>query len=106
MATFDQRNLAYLTVREHRPTPEDGVQYEVGVIGHGPGGDGLVDRVLDAIRTWDWNYRSNSVDFEIEPMPSNMATSTRPDCATPSFARPVVQFAIDTPLSQVIVAWH
>ncbi|MFD0884446.1 methyltransferase, FxLD system, partial [Streptosporangium algeriense] len=59
--------LAYLTLRpaEQADGPR---RYEVGVIGHGPGGGALADQVAAEIRTWDQTYRSRDVRFEIRPL--------------------------------------
>ncbi|MFG2091822.1 methyltransferase, FxLD system [Spirillospora sp. NPDC048824] len=69
MAVVDKGDLAYLTLRPQDPEAASGNRrmYEVGVIGHGPTGRALADRVADAIGTWDQDYRSRPVEFEIEP---------------------------------------
>ncbi|MEV0734153.1 methyltransferase, FxLD system [Polymorphospora sp. NPDC050346] len=65
MATWDKGDLAYLTLRTGS---ENGARrYEVGVIGHGPGGDVLAHRVADAIRAWDREHRGGTVTFEVQP---------------------------------------
>ncbi|WP_176611544.1 methyltransferase, FxLD system [Actinomadura sp. WMMB 499] len=70
MATVHDRDLAYLTIRPTTPAPEGGKLYEVGVIGHGPTAQNLVDRVLGEIRTWNDHYRARSVRFEIPDSPT------------------------------------
>lgn len=69
MAVADKGDLAYLTLRPQGPdgTNGDRRMHEVGVIGHGPTGNVLAERVADAIGTWGRDYRSRPVEFEIEP---------------------------------------
>ncbi|MEV4670893.1 methyltransferase, FxLD system [Actinomadura sp. NPDC049382] len=70
MAVVDKGDLAYLTLRPQDPDAPSGNRrmYEVGVIGHGPTGGALTDRVADAIGTWNQDYRSRPVEFEIAPV--------------------------------------
>jgi hypothetical protein len=84
---------AYLTLRPAHRAPDGGQLYEIGVIGHGPGGDQLAGRVIDQIRTWDADYRSRSVAFEIQP---GIAGELEP---APG------RFSFDTPLHRLIVSW-
>jgi protein-L-isoaspartate(D-aspartate) O-methyltransferase len=67
MATTEGGNLAYLTLRPAQPAGDTGRRYEVGVIGHGPAGGNLADRVAEQIRIWDRDYRTRAVNFEIAP---------------------------------------
>lgn len=68
MAVTDKNNLAYLTLRPVERAEEVTARtYEVGIIGHGPGGEKLAGQVADAIRAWDKDYRSRHVQFEIQP---------------------------------------
>lgn len=94
MAVAEKGDLAYLTLRQVERAADGGQLYEVGVIGHGPGGDELASRVVDAIRTWDRDYRSRPVQFEIQ------ATDAEPVDPVPG------QFAFDTPLNRLVVAWQ
>lgn len=94
MALADKGDLAYLTLRPVERAADGGQLYEVGVVGHGPGGDALTGRIVDAIRTWDRDYRSRPVQFEIQ------ATDAEPVDPVPG------RFAIDTPLNRIVVAWQ
>jgi len=58
-------SLAYLTIRPADPDPDGGRRYEVGVIGHGPGGQELAEQVATEITTWDQGYRTSTVHFAI-----------------------------------------
>jgi protein-L-isoaspartate(D-aspartate) O-methyltransferase len=70
-ACFNQAALTYLTRRKAAHIAPDGASlYEFGVIGHGPGGDTLTEQVVDAVCTWDREYRSREVTFEIQPLDS------------------------------------
>ena len=65
--------LAYLTIRPADPAPDGGRRYEVGVIGHGTGGQDLAGQVAAEITTWDRGFRSCTVHFGIPdttPRPS------------------------------------
>ncbi|MFK4087189.1 methyltransferase, FxLD system [Kribbella sp. NPDC020789] len=65
MATANEGNLAYLTVR---PTEVDGQRrYEIGVIAHGPGAQQLAGQVADLITTWEQKYRGHDVEIAIAP---------------------------------------
>ena len=94
MAVAEKGDLAYLTLRPVERTADGGQLYEVGVIGHGPGGDALTGRVVDAIRAWDRHYRWRPVQFEIQ------ATDAEPVDPVPG------QFVFDTPLNQIVIAWQ
>ncbi|MFC7585486.1 hypothetical protein ACFQYP_18405 [Nonomuraea antimicrobica] len=60
--------LAYLTLRrtDTTTTAAGEVTYEVGVIGHGPGGDKLAHHVADLIRLWDRDYRQSTVRIDLQ----------------------------------------
>jgi protein-L-isoaspartate(D-aspartate) O-methyltransferase len=89
MATTESNGLAYLT---HRPVSAGkDRRYEVGVIGHGPGGDMLTSKVVDAIREWNANYRARAVQFQILPKRSGQA--------------PEGQFTFDMPQNWLSVSW-
>ncbi|OLT34220.1 methyltransferase, FxLD system [Actinomadura sp. CNU-125] len=97
MAVADKGDLAYLTIRP-RTTDSgnaNGRMFEVGVIGHGPTGDALTDRVADAIRTWDGAYRSQAVHFEIQPTESADAADSVPG-----------RFVFDRPDTRLIITWQ
>ncbi|MFC0860934.1 methyltransferase, FxLD system [Sphaerimonospora cavernae] len=67
MATTSGGDLAYLTVR---PAAQDGGKlYEVGVVGHGPGGHDLAENVAAEIRTWDQEHRDRTARFELPDAP-------------------------------------
>jgi protein-L-isoaspartate(D-aspartate) O-methyltransferase len=58
-------SLAYLTIRAAEPSPEGDKRYEVGVIGHGPGGQELAEQVAHEITAWDKGFRTRTVHFGI-----------------------------------------
>jgi protein-L-isoaspartate(D-aspartate) O-methyltransferase len=63
MATIQDQNLAYCTIRPVAPGANGGKLYEVGVIGHGPDGDRLAGDVADEIILWETAYRDADVQF-------------------------------------------
>jgi protein-L-isoaspartate(D-aspartate) O-methyltransferase len=97
MATVRKGDLAYLTLRPvEKPTDADertGRLYEVGVIGHGPGGDELTSQVVDQIRTWDQHYRSRGVQFEIQLTDSGESITKTPG-----------HFTFDRPRTRLIIS--
>ncbi len=62
MGTAERGALAYLT---SRPVDTRATEHETGVVGHGPGGDTLVRRVVEQIRTWDRDYRGRAVQIDL-----------------------------------------
>jgi protein-L-isoaspartate(D-aspartate) O-methyltransferase len=105
MATVDQNNLAYLAGRTREPVPEGHSRLELGIIGHGPGGDALVDHMVNAVQVWDRGYRSASADFEILPA-SPLTTAGTRIVGTFPLTEPPWWCAISTTLSQVIMRWR
>ncbi|NEA27656.1 methyltransferase, FxLD system [Actinomadura bangladeshensis] len=98
MAVADKGDLAYLTLRPQDPDAPSGNRrmYEVGVIGHGPTGRVLTDRVADAIGVWDQDYRSRPVEFEIAPVE-----------AAAQAAEPVPgRFVFERPNTRLIITWQ
>jgi protein-L-isoaspartate(D-aspartate) O-methyltransferase len=93
MATVDRGSLAYLTARPAPAAADGGKRYEVGVIGHGPGGRPLGRHVSDEISLWDSQYRSRTVHFEL---PDNPASS---DPASGTFVLP-------RPSRPITVTWQ
>ncbi|MFE9926198.1 methyltransferase, FxLD system [Streptomyces sp. NPDC005774] len=94
-AAVDKGAVTYLARRlSQDKTPESGKLWEFGVIGHGPGSDGLATKVADAIRTWDREYRGREATFEIQPLDAS-AIEQRPGL-----------FALDTPLNRIVVDWQ
>jgi len=61
--------LAYLTIRPADPGPDGGRRFEVGIIGHGIGGQELAEQVGAEIATWDQGFRSRTVRFAIPDTP-------------------------------------
>lgn len=87
--------VSYLARRlSEQKTPEGGKLWEFGVIGHGPGSDELAARVVNAIRTWDRDYRNREASFEIQRLDAP-AIEQRPGL-----------FAIDTPLNRIVADWQ
>jgi protein-L-isoaspartate(D-aspartate) O-methyltransferase len=66
MAVTDGGDLAYLTGRSVGKVRGQR-QQEVGVIGHGAGGERLASAVAEQIRNWDRDYRSRPVQIAIQP---------------------------------------
>jgi protein-L-isoaspartate(D-aspartate) O-methyltransferase len=92
MATVEGPNLGYLTVRPAEPI--DGQKrYEIGVIGHGPDGATLADKIAAEATLWDTQYRHRTVRFEIP---------TQPAVHAPEEGR----FVIDRPNHPVNVIWE
>jgi protein-L-isoaspartate(D-aspartate) O-methyltransferase len=92
MATTEGGNLAYLTLRPAQPAGGTGRRYEVGVTGHGPVGGNLADRVAEQIRSWDRDYRTRAVNFEVA-----LATAPEPATAT---------LTITTPHNRLLISWN
>ncbi|MGP3979344.1 hypothetical protein ACTWQF_36125 [Streptomyces sp. 8N114] len=91
-ATFDKGTLTYLTRRKADHTAADGAWlYEFGVIGHGPDAEPLAERVAEAVRTWDSDFRNRAVIFEIQPLDAP-APHQKPG-----------QSAFDNPLNRVVI---
>lgn len=69
MATTQDCDLAYLTLRPAEPAADGGKRYEVGVVGHGSSGAALADHTAQQVRIWDEQYRARSVSFEMPTTP-------------------------------------
>ncbi|TQN32680.1 protein-L-isoaspartate(D-aspartate) O-methyltransferase [Haloactinospora alba] len=67
--TTAEGSLAYLTLRPTTPTPEGERRFEIGVIGHGPGGSELAEHVADQIITWNQHFRTRNVRITIPDTP-------------------------------------
>ncbi|WP_320780211.1 methyltransferase, FxLD system [Streptomyces sp. CRN 30] len=94
-AVVDKGAVTYLARRlSKEKSPEGDKLWEFGVIGHGPGSDELAARVVDAIRTWDREYRGREATFEIQPLDA------------PQIERHPGLFALDTPLNRIVVDWR
>ncbi|WP_405803399.1 methyltransferase, FxLD system [Streptomyces sp. NBC_01187] len=94
-ATFEKSTLTYLTRRKADHTAEDGASlYEFGVVGHGPDADQLTERVTEAVRTWNSDFRDRNVVFEIQPLDA------------PSPEQKPGRFAFDNPLNRIVVEWQ
>lgn len=94
LAVPEKGDLAYLIVRPVECASDGGQLYEVGVIGHGPSSYELAGRVVDEIRTWNRDYRSRTVAFEIQP------ADAEPIASAPG------EFTFDTPLHRLVIAWQ
>ncbi|MFD8589865.1 methyltransferase, FxLD system [Streptomyces sp. NPDC059637] len=94
MAALEGGSLAYLTVREGEDG--EGRFWEIGVIGHGPAGSGLAERVVNEIRAWDATG-GNDV-----PAPGfRMAVGDARDRLTATDPR----FTVDKHYSRLVVDW-
>lgn len=94
-AAFEGGTLTYLTRRTAAEKAPDGATlYEFGVIGHGPDREALAGDVADQIRTWDRDFRSLDVEFEIQPLD-----------AAPLAPKPG-RFAFDNALNRIVIEWQ
>lgn len=94
MAALDGGSLAYLTIREGEDNK--GRYWEIGVIGHGMGGAGLAERVVDEIRAWDASGGNEA------PEPGfRMAVADSRDRLTAHDPR----FVVDKTYSRLVVDW-
>ncbi|WP_433234829.1 methyltransferase, FxLD system [Actinomadura nitritigenes] len=91
MAVPDQDGFAYLTLRPAEVGDGDR-RHEVGVIAHGPRAAELADRVVNAIQVWNQDYRTRSVQFEIQPTETAGPIEPAPG-----------RFAFDRPNTRLIV---
>lgn len=94
MAVPGDDDLAYLTWRAADGARDRRERAEIGVIGHGPTGTALVDRVAEAIQTWNDAFRHRDVRFEI-PLDGR-------DTSEPSDGR----FFLDRPHNPITVIWQ
>lgn len=88
MATFSAGDLAYLTLQKRGAG-----RYEIGIIGHGPGGERLAARVAEEVVVWDRLFRGRAVRFEIEVGHSAASTSG------------LGRFVFDRPNTRLVVDW-
>jgi protein-L-isoaspartate(D-aspartate) O-methyltransferase len=94
-AVFEGSTLTYLTRRPAAEKSPDGAGlYEFGVIGHGPHAEELANTVCDQIRTWNRDFRSRDVGFEIHPLD---ATPLPPKHG---------RFAFDNTLNRIVIEWR
>jgi protein-L-isoaspartate(D-aspartate) O-methyltransferase len=94
MAALDGDSLAYMTIREGED--DAGRFWEIGIIGHGPVGADLAERVVTEIRTWDEGWGNTA------PEPGfRMATGDARDQLTAADPH----FVIDKPFSRLVVDW-
>jgi protein-L-isoaspartate(D-aspartate) O-methyltransferase len=94
-AAFDKGALTYLARRlSTKRTPEGGKLWEFGVVGHGPGSQELAERVAEAMRAWDREYRDREARFEIQALD-----------AAPVELGPG-GFSFDTSLNRIVVEWQ
>jgi protein-L-isoaspartate(D-aspartate) O-methyltransferase len=94
-ATFDKGTLTYLTRRKADHTTADGAAlYEFGVIGHGPDAEPLANRVAEAVRIWDADFRNRDVIFGIQPLDA------------PSPEHKLGRFTFDNPLNRIVIEWQ
>lgn len=94
-AVFEGGTLTYLTRRPAAEKAPDGATlYEFGVIGHGPDADALAGDVAQQIRTWDRDFRTLDVCFEIQPLDAALLT--------PKPGR----FSFDNALNRIVIEWQ
>ncbi|MFI5736105.1 methyltransferase, FxLD system [Kribbella sp. NPDC051587] len=94
-AVVENGTLAYLVRRlsRHR-TPEGDKLWEFGVVGHGPAGDDLAQRVRESMRTWNRDYRGREVSFELR-IHAHSTTAPYED-----------RFVVEAPPGQLLIDWH
>jgi protein-L-isoaspartate(D-aspartate) O-methyltransferase len=119
MAAVAGDSVAYLT---SRPDPassragggQAGGGREIGVIGHGPGGQRLADEIAEQARTWDRHYRTRTTTFTVQPLESAgpldspgplrpPETPAPPAAASPSGPR---EFIFRTPHNRLTISWR
>ncbi|MEU7020220.1 methyltransferase, FxLD system [Streptomyces sp. NPDC046203] len=94
-ATFAGGTLTYLSRRTAAEKASDGATlYEFGVIGHGPEAQQLVERVVTETLTWDKEFRSRDVVFEVRTR-DGAAPAERPG-----------RFCFDNGLNRMIIEWQ
>jgi protein-L-isoaspartate(D-aspartate) O-methyltransferase len=93
MAAAEQNSLAYLTLRTSDLAEDGGRLYESGVVGHGPAGKELADRVAEQMSIWDRDFRGRNVTFEIQALD-----------AAPVPSKPGL-FAFDNPINRIVIGW-
>ncbi|MER7043655.1 methyltransferase, FxLD system [Streptomyces jumonjinensis] len=86
-------SLAYLTIRPAKPAEDGGRRYEVGVVGHGPKAISLAEQVGQEITTWNTDFRTRSVRFEIPDTPRTEAPGTG-------------RFVLDRPNHPITIIWE
>ncbi|WP_131739174.1 methyltransferase, FxLD system [Actinomadura roseirufa] len=94
MAALDGEALAYLTIREGQDS--NSRYWEIGVIGHGTGGQNLADQVASAIVEWNSDYGNSA------PEP-NFRMATAPHRELLKAAD--LHFIIDKTHSRLVVDW-
>ncbi|WP_370592910.1 hypothetical protein [Streptomyces sp. NBRC 110028] len=94
MAVVDKGAIGYLVNRQAEKDQDGRQLYEIGVVGHGPGADELVQRAVAEMRTWDSGYRDREVQFEIQPLDSD------------PLDRQPGRFAFDNALNRVVIEWQ
>ncbi|MFF2657297.1 methyltransferase, FxLD system [Kitasatospora sp. NPDC058032] len=85
--------LAYLTIRRVEDGGDGTRRFEVGVVGHGPGGQALAEAVAAEITAWDAGFRERTVHFAIP--------AAVPD-ADPARGR----FVLERPSTSMTVTWE
>ncbi|WP_406730729.1 methyltransferase, FxLD system [Streptomyces sp. NBC_01794] len=94
MAALDDDTLAYLTKQEGED--EQGMFWQLGVIGHGPRATELADQVVTEISEWDQGWGNNAPEPDFR-----MAVGDARDQLTASEPR----FVIDKTYSRLAVDW-
>jgi protein-L-isoaspartate(D-aspartate) O-methyltransferase len=92
MAATRGADLMYLTTRPASSDPDGLKLYEVGVIAHGPTSDSLAHQTNDEIQTWNGDYRTRNVRFELPDTAES---------ADPTTGR----FVLDRPHHPITVIW-
>jgi protein-L-isoaspartate(D-aspartate) O-methyltransferase len=108
MAAVAGDSVAYLTSRPDPAAGRPGGRRagggragggrEMGVIGHGPGGQRLADQIAEQARIWDQHYRTRAATFTIRPAEEAGA----PEQGWPGEA----EFTFRTPHNQLTIHWR
>jgi protein-L-isoaspartate(D-aspartate) O-methyltransferase len=94
LAVVGEGELAYLTWRAADGVRDRREGAQIGVIGHGPRGSALAERVAGSIQTWNDRHRQQHVRFEIP--------ADRRDSSDPARGR----FFLDRPHNPITVTWQ
>ncbi|WP_344018496.1 methyltransferase, FxLD system [Streptomyces luteireticuli] len=67
MGTATLINGASFAYRTTRPLNEERTTFELGAIGHGPDAQETAERLVEQIRVWDRDHRTDQARFEVHP---------------------------------------
>lgn len=113
MAAVAGNSVAYLTSRPAPASGRAGDGREIGVIGHGPGGQRLADEIAEQAWIWHRHYRTRAATFTIQPLESP-GHPVRPGPLRPPETSPSApaspdgpsEFTFRTPHNQLTISWR